>query len=139
VKPDIIALATSDSDFVPLIQEVRKAGIRVEVAGFVENSGTGVLLKSSGFIDLAVYYEGYLADQNGEQDEANIAEQYNDLIQSQNSEQDEQNEDDVTDQDQDQSQSDESDLHTDDVALPLDQEDQQTEEAASDIIEELSL
>src|SRR6266480_6794426 len=88
VKPDIIVLATGDSDFIPLIQEVRKSGVRVEVAAFEETAGAEILLKCSGFIDLAVYYEAYLAAQNGEQDEESTAEQYKDLIQSQNGEQD---------------------------------------------------
>src|SRR5438874_2470795 len=83
VKPDIIVLASGDADFVSLIQEVRKSGIRVEVAAFVETAGTDIRLKCSGFINLAVYYEGYLAAQNGEQGEDSIAEQYKDLIQSQ--------------------------------------------------------
>ena len=85
VKPDIIVLASGDSDFVPLIQEVRKSGIRVEVAAFEESAGMGILLKCSGFIDLAVYYEGYLAAQNGEQDEDSVEEQYKELIQAQGS------------------------------------------------------
>jgi len=85
VKPDIIVLASGDSDFVPLIQEVRKSGIRVEVAAFEENAGMDILLKCSGFIDLAVYYEGYLAAQNGEQDEDSMEEQYKELIQAQGS------------------------------------------------------
>lgn len=87
VKPDIIVLATGDSDFVSLIQEVRKSGVRVEVAAFVENSGTDILLKSTGFIDLAVYYEGYLAEQNGRQAANSVEERYKKLIQSQNGEQ----------------------------------------------------
>ncbi len=86
MKPDIIVLATGDSDFVSLIQEVRKSGVRVEVAAFEETAGTDIMSKCSGFIDLAVYYEGYLAAQNGEQGEDSIAEQYRDLIQSQQSE-----------------------------------------------------
>jgi uncharacterized LabA/DUF88 family protein len=85
VKPDIIVLATGDSDFVPLIREVRKSGVRVEVAAFEETAGTDILLKCSGFINLAVYYEGYLAAQNGEQSEGSVEEQYKDLIQSQES------------------------------------------------------
>src|SRR5712691_12864224 len=84
VKPDIIVLATGDSDFIPLIQEARKSGVRVEVAAFEETAGADILRKCSGFIDLAVYYETYLAAQDGEQDEESIAEQYKDLIQSQN-------------------------------------------------------
>src|SRR5437762_8572265 len=85
VKPDIIVLASGDSDFVSLIQEVRKSGVRVEVAAFEETAGTDIMLKCSGFIDLAVYYDEYLAAQNGEQDEASMEERYKDLIQSQDS------------------------------------------------------
>src|SRR5207253_2202672 len=84
VKPDIIVLASGDADFVPVIQEVRKSGVRVEVAAFGETAGPDILRKCSGFIDLAVYYEAYLAAQNGEQGEESTAEQYKDLIQSQN-------------------------------------------------------
>ncbi len=83
VKPDIIVLASGDADFVPLIQEVRKAGIRVEVAAFVETAGAETLLKCSGFINLAVYYAGYLAAQASEADEERVAEPFDDLIQSQ--------------------------------------------------------
>ena len=89
VKPDIIVLATSDSDFISLIQEVRKAGIRVEVAAFQETTGIDMMDKCSGFIDLAVYYEDYLAAQQGEPDEESMVEQYKDLIHSQNGELDE--------------------------------------------------
>lgn len=88
VKPDIIVLASGDADFVPLIQEVRKSGVRVEVAAFEETAGADILLKCSGYIDLAVYYDDYLAAQNDEQDEESIDEQYKDLIQAQNGEQD---------------------------------------------------
>jgi uncharacterized LabA/DUF88 family protein len=84
VKPDILVLATGDSDFIPLIQEVRRAGVRAEVATFVETAGTGILLKASGFINLAVYYEGFLAAQDGDQHANSIEEeQFKNLIQSQ--------------------------------------------------------
>ncbi len=84
VKPDILVLATGDSDFIPLIQEVRRAGVRVEVAAFVETAGTDILLKASGFINLAVYYEGFLAAQDGDQRADSIEEeQFKELIQSQ--------------------------------------------------------
>src|SRR5437763_10570154 len=89
VKPDIIVLASGDSDFVSLIQEVRKSGVRVEVAAFAETAGADILLKCSGFIDLAVYYEDYLAAHNGEQGEDGMEEQYKKLIQSQHAEMDE--------------------------------------------------
>ena len=136
VKPDIIVLASGDSDFVSLIQEVRKSGVRVEVAAFVETAGTDILNKCSGFIDLAVYYDGYLATQNGEQGEDSIAEQYKDLIQSQNGEQ---GEDGMAKQDQDLLHPRESDLNEDDVKLPVDQVDKQTLMPAPDIIDELGL
>src|SRR2546421_8995222 len=66
VKPDIIVLASGDSDFVSLIQEVRKSGVRVEVAAFQETAGADVLLKSSGYIDMAVYYDAYLTAHSDE-------------------------------------------------------------------------
>lgn len=136
VKPDIIVLATGDSDFVALIQEIRKAGVRVEVAAFEETAGADIMSKCSGFIDLAVYYEGYLAAQNGKQDETRIAEQYKDLIQSQN---DEQDEDDIAEQDQHLLQPHESDLHEDEAKIPVDQVDTQTRVPAPDLIDELDL
>ena len=97
VKPDIIVLASGDSDFISLIQEVRKSGIRVEVAAFEETAGAGIMSKCSGFIDLAVYYDGYLASLNGEQEGESEEEQYKNLIQSQNGDQSEES---MADQDQ---------------------------------------
>jgi len=136
VKPDIIVLATGDSDFVALIQDVRKSGVRVEVAAFEETAGADIMSKCSGFIDLAVYYEGYLAAQHGEQGEDSIAEHYKDLIQSQHGEQ---VEDGNAEQDQDLLQPHDSDLNEDDVKLPVDQVDKQTRVPAPDIIDELGL
>ena len=83
VKPDIVVLATGDADFVPLMQEVRRAGVRVEVAAFVETAGADMQLKCSGFINLATYYHGYLAGKLDEPDKESREEQYQDLIQSQ--------------------------------------------------------
>jgi len=116
VKPDIIVLASGDSDFISLIQEVRKSGIRVEVAAFEETAGTDILLKCSGFINLAVYYKGYLAAQNGELAEDSMEEQFKDLIQSQD-----------------------SDLDEDDVKVPVDQVGNETGVPVSDNIDELDL
>ncbi len=73
VKPDIIVLASGDSDFISLIQEVRKSGIRVEVAAFEETAGTGIMSK-----DL-------IQSQNGEQGEESIAEKEQELMQPQGS------------------------------------------------------
>lgn len=85
VKPDIMVLASGDADFVPLIQEVRQAGVRVEVAAFPETAGAEMRLKCSGFIDLAVYAESHLAVQRSQQ-EQRTEERYRDLIRSQQGE-----------------------------------------------------
>ena len=132
VKPDIIVLASGDSDFISLIQEVRKSGIRVEVAAFEETAGADIMSKCSGFIDLAVYYDGYLAAQNGEQDGERSEEEFKDLIQSQHGEQDGET---IADQIQNLMQSELSDPNADTVKLPARQVDTQI----PDIIDELGL
>jgi uncharacterized LabA/DUF88 family protein len=118
VKPDIIVLATGDSDFVALIQEVRKSGVRVEVAAFVETAGSDIMLKCSGFINLGVYYESYLAAQNGDPgaDSDSMEEQFADLIQSQ-----------------------ENDLNEDVVKLAVDQVDNETVVSVPDDTDNLNL
>lgn len=83
VKPDIIVLATGDADFVPLVQEIRNAGVRVEVAAFPESVGVEILLKCSGFINLAVYYGGFLAARRDQTGKEHAEEPFQDLIQSQ--------------------------------------------------------
>ncbi len=58
VKPDIIVLMSGDKDFIPVILELRRRGIRVEVAAFPGiNAARDVVLKSSGFIDLHTYQQ----------------------------------------------------------------------------------
>lgn len=52
VKPDIIVLATGDADCLPVVIELRKMGIRVEVASFQHSAAREMILKSSGFIRL---------------------------------------------------------------------------------------
>ncbi len=126
-KPDIIVLATGDSDFVPLIQEVRKSGVRVELAAFEETAGTDILLKCSGFINLAVYYESCLAAQNGEPGEGSVEELYKDLIQSQESDRDESDVK-LT-----------GDMDENNVGLTGDQVENDTSVPLSDNIEELNL
>jgi uncharacterized LabA/DUF88 family protein len=132
VKPDIIVLASGDSDFIALIQEVRKSGIRVEVAAFVENAGTDIMNKCSGFIDLEVYYDGYLTSLNGEQVAESEEEQYKDLIQSQIGDQDGES---VADQNKDLVPAKESDPDADTVKLPV----RPVEDLIPDITDELGL
>ena len=142
VKPDIIVLASGDADFAPLIQEVRKAGVRAEVAAFVETAGTNILLKCSGFINLAVYYDGYLAAQRGEPYVERMEEQFKDLIQSQNGEQDEVSEQDVErmeEQLKDLIQSRDNDLDGDDLKATVDLVGNETGVPVSDPIDDLNL
>jgi uncharacterized LabA/DUF88 family protein len=136
VRPDIIVLASGDADFVPLIQEVRKSGVRVEVAAFEGTAGADVLLKCSGFINLAVYYESYLAALNGEQDEESMEEQYKDLIQSQN---DGQGDDSIAVQDPVLLSAHDGKLDENDGKLSVDELEKQTRLPASDIMDDLSL
>lgn len=57
-KPDIVVLISGDKDFIPVILELRKRGIRVEVAAFPEiNAAREIVLKASGFIDLGLFVE----------------------------------------------------------------------------------
>lgn len=58
VRPDIIVLASGDKDFVPVVLELRRRGIRVEVAAFAGiNAARELMLKASGFIDLEQYVD----------------------------------------------------------------------------------
>jgi len=83
-----------------------------------------------------VYYEGYLAAQNGAQDEESIAEPYTDLIQSQNREPGEES---IAELVQELIQPHESDRKEDDVKPPVDQVEKQTPVPAPDIIDELDV
>lgn len=147
IRPDIIVLATGDADFLPLILEARKSGVRVEVAAFAETVGAELLLKCSGFIDLAVYYDSYLAAGSSEPDEESLPEPFQDLIQSQNNEENlakeysdlimqhiEQDE-----REEDQHLLQESDLDEDDGEIPADQGDHETEISPSPLPDELEL
>ena len=86
------------------------------MVAFEETAGPDILRKCSRFIDLAVYYEAYLAAQNCEQDEESVAEQVQDLLESQK-----------------------SDLDEEDVQFPVDQVDKQAGVPTSDLIDELGL
>lgn len=135
VKPDIIVLASGDSDFVSLVQDVRKSGVRVEVAAFVESAGTDMMSKCSGFIDLGVYYEGYLAALDGARDEESLAEQYKDLIEAQDNEQ---GKDGSVERDQELFHSRENKLE-DGAATIADEIERLTKMSEPDIVDELGL
>lgn len=68
IRPDIVVIASGDSDLIPVVNELRKMGIRVEVAAFNSSMSKLLRLKSSSFIDLDLYYQqNYL--ETGEQNE----------------------------------------------------------------------
>lgn len=56
-KPDIITIASGDGDFVPVIRELRKMGIRAEVAAFDQTASRSSILECSGFINLNGLFE----------------------------------------------------------------------------------
>ena len=56
IKPDIMVLISGDKDFIPLILELRRRGVRVEVAALPGvNAAREMMQKASGFIDLSMY------------------------------------------------------------------------------------
>jgi uncharacterized LabA/DUF88 family protein len=57
-RPDIIVLASGDGDFVPVVLELRRLGVRVEVASYVDTAGRELILKCSDFIDVEKYVAG---------------------------------------------------------------------------------
>lgn len=50
--PDKIVLVSGDSDFIPIVLDMRNRGIRVEVAAFEIAMSRHLALRSSGFINL---------------------------------------------------------------------------------------
>ncbi len=136
VKPDIIVLATGDADFVSLILEDRRSGVRIEIAAFEESAGSEILSKCSGFINLGVYYDAYLAAQDGAQEKDRMTEQYKDLIQSQ---QDEPLEGGGGQQDQEEPHLHERERKDDEVKVPVEQQGRQIPVLAPDILDELEM
>jgi len=57
IKPDTIILMSGDVDFLPVVKEVRKNGIRLEVASFEPSVAREMMFKSSGFISLDSFIE----------------------------------------------------------------------------------
>ena len=55
--PDVVVLVSGDSDFIPIVLDLRERGIRVEVAAFEISMSRQLALKSSGFINLDALVE----------------------------------------------------------------------------------
>ena len=72
VKPDIVVLVSGDKDFIPAVLELRRRGIRVEVAAIpYVNAAHEMQLKASGFIDLNRYAQA--RDHDATDDDENDA------------------------------------------------------------------
>jgi uncharacterized LabA/DUF88 family protein len=73
IKPDIVILGTGDVDFIPLVLQLRKDGIRVEVASFHDSASRELMLRCSGFISLDKYYaEDYMGGEAEQDADENI-------------------------------------------------------------------
>src|SRR2546421_3613989 len=53
MRPDVIILVTGDADFAYLALQLRRRGIRVEVASVAQNLGSGLKAAANAVIDLA--------------------------------------------------------------------------------------
>ncbi len=56
-RPDIVVLGSGDADFIPVIGELRKMGIRAEVAAFPNSAAKALIQRCSGFINLEIFLE----------------------------------------------------------------------------------
>ena len=54
-RPDIVVLGSGDADFIPVIGELRKMGIRAEVAAFPDAASRALTQRCSGFINLDIF------------------------------------------------------------------------------------
>jgi len=64
MNPDIVVLVSGDSDFVPVVLELRNKGIRVEVASFGRSMSSLLRHRCSGYINLDL-----LVDDSGGSDD----------------------------------------------------------------------
>ena len=55
IHPDILVICSGDGDFLPVVRELRRMGIRTEVASFEEAADTTLRREASGFISLDVW------------------------------------------------------------------------------------
>lgn len=63
VRPDILILCSGDGDFLPVVRELRRMGIRTEVAAFHGSAARELKREASGFILL----DQWLSDMGGDQ------------------------------------------------------------------------
>ena len=62
IRPDILVLCSGDGDFLPIVRELRRMGIRSEVAAFEHTADTSLQYEASGFISLDVWQHSLVAE-----------------------------------------------------------------------------
>ncbi len=64
IRPDIMVLCSGDGDFLPVVRELRRMGIRTEVASFERAADASLPYEASGFISLDVWQREALSAGN---------------------------------------------------------------------------
>ena len=59
MKPDVVVLVTGDADFAHLALQLRRRGIRVEVASAASTLGSGLRTSANEIIDLTLLFESF--------------------------------------------------------------------------------
>ncbi|MDQ3622158.1 MAG: NYN domain-containing protein [Verrucomicrobiota bacterium] len=67
MRPDVVVLVTGDADFAHLALQLRRRGIRVEVAAAAQTLGTGLKGAANEVINLVPLFETFEPMKNGDQ------------------------------------------------------------------------
>lgn len=59
IRPDVVILVTGDADFAYLAEQLRRRGIRVEVASVAQNLGSALKTAANKVIDLAPLFSSF--------------------------------------------------------------------------------
>jgi uncharacterized LabA/DUF88 family protein len=59
MRPDVVVLVTGDADFAHLALQLRRRGIRVEVASVAQNLGSALKASANQVIDLAPLFDSF--------------------------------------------------------------------------------
>src|SRR5438067_8725846 len=63
MRPDVVVLVTGDADFAHLALQLRRRGIRVEVASVAQNLGSALKASANEIVDLAPLFHSFEACQ----------------------------------------------------------------------------
>ena len=61
MRPDVVVLVTGDADFAHLALQLRRRGIRVEVASVAQNLGSALKASANEIIDLAALFNTFVS------------------------------------------------------------------------------